>query len=184
MIWQSLSALNLGNNSFNGIIPASFGFLVSLKYLHLDNNKFSQKLPSSLKNCSNLVTINISKNEFVGSKPSWIGQRLSSLVILSLPSNNFHGYILKELCSLTSLQIMDLSHNKLIGSIPRCVNNFTAMGPTTTYGNSNGHFVTYMQIIESSLGTFWKWMVVIKGKLSEYSTTLQLIKIINLSNNN
>ena len=171
MMWQSLSALNLGNNSFNGSILASFRFLVSLKYLHLDNNNFSQKLPSSLKNCTNLVIIDISKYEFVGSIPSWIGHRLSSLVILSLHSNNFQGYIPKELCSLTSLQIMDL-----------CVKNFTAMGSTTTNGNSNGHFVTYMQPIGSSPRTFESELVVIKGKFSEYSTTLQLVKIIDLSN--
>ncbi|KAK7816655.1 protein suppressor of npr1-1 constitutive 4 [Quercus suber] len=74
-----------------------------------------------------LVTIDIAKNDFVGSIPSWIGHRLSSLVILNLRSINFQGYIPEELYSLTSLQILDLSHNKLFGSMPRCVHNFSAM---------------------------------------------------------
>ncbi|KAL4634627.1 hypothetical protein ACB092_04G213700 [Castanea dentata] len=166
MMWKYLFALNLGKNNFTGSIPTSIGSLVRLSYLHLDNNRFSRKLPSSLKNCKQLVTIDVAKNDFVGSIPSWIGHTLSSLVILDLHSNNFHGHIPEELCSLTSLQILDLSHNKLFGSIPTCVHNFSAMA--TKYVSDS---------IESQL-------VAIKGKDLEYSTTLQLVKIINLSNNN
>ena len=92
------------------------------------------------KNCKGLVTIDIAKNDFVESIPSWIGHRLSSLVILNLCSNNFQGYILEELCSLTSLQILDLSHNKLFGSIPRCVHNFSTMATRT---NSDYPFYLY-----------------------------------------
>ena len=73
MMWQRLSALNLGNNNFTGSISASIGSLIDLMYLHLYDNKFSRKLPSSLKNCNKLVTIDIGENEFVGSIPSWIG---------------------------------------------------------------------------------------------------------------
>ena len=87
-----------------------------------------------------MVTVDIAKNDFVGSIPSWIGYRLSSLVILNLRLNNFQGYIPKELCSLTLLQILDLSHNKQFGSIPRCVHNFSAMATST---NSNYPFYLY-----------------------------------------
>ncbi|KAL4634623.1 hypothetical protein ACB092_04G213300 [Castanea dentata] len=172
MMWKNLYALNLGKNNFTGSIPTSIGSLVRLSYLHLNNNKFSRKLPSSLKNCKQLVTIDVAKNDFVGSIPSWIGHRLSSLVILHLHSNNFHGYIPEELCSLTSLQILDFSHNKLFGSIPKCVHNFSAMA----ISNSPDYPFRSFQI-ESQL-------VAIKGKDLEYSTTLQLVKIIDLSNNN
>ncbi|KAM3704339.1 hypothetical protein ACJW31_04G168900 [Castanea mollissima] len=180
MMWKNLYALNLGKNNFTGSIPTSIGSLVRLRYLHLDNNRFSRKLPSSLKNCKELATIDVAKNDFVGSIPSWIGHRLSSLVILNLHSNNFHGYIPEELCSLTSLQILDLSHNKLFGSIPKCVHNFSAMA---TSSSSDFPFSSFRRAeyfskpIESQL-------VTIKGKELEYSTTLPLVKIIDLSNNN
>jgi Leucine-rich repeat (LRR) protein len=179
MMWTSLYALNLGNNNFIGSIPTSIGSLIRLSYLHLHNNKFSRKLPSSLKNCTELATIDIAENEFVGSIPSWIGHRLSSLVILNLRSNNFHGFIPKELCSLTSLQILDLSHNKLFGSIPRCVNNFSAM---TANQNSSYPFSLYDG--PWRYGPFESELLVIKGKVLEYSTTLQLVNIIDLSKNN
>ncbi|KAK4569234.1 hypothetical protein RGQ29_004579 [Quercus rubra] len=181
MMWKNLYALNLGKNNFTGSIPTSIGSLVSLSYLHLDNNRFSRKLPSSLKNCKQLVTIDVAKNDFVGSIPSWIGHRLSSLVILNLHSNNFHGYIPKELCSLTSLQILDLSHNKLFGSIPKCVHNFSAMA---TSNSSNYPFSLLPWSSEYISAPFESQLVAIKGKDLEYSTTLQLVKIIDLSNNN
>ncbi|KAF3947684.1 hypothetical protein CMV_026211 [Castanea mollissima] len=181
MMWKNLYALNLGKNNFTGSIPTSIGSLVSLSYLHLDNNRFSGKLPSSLENCKQLVTIDVAKNDFVGSIPSWIGHRLSSLVILDLHSNNFHGHIPEELCSLTSLQILDLSHNKLFGSIPKCVHNFSAMA---TSNSLDYPFYSFQRSTEYSSEPIESQLVAIKGKYLEYSTTLQLVKIIDLSNNN
>ncbi|KAL4634636.1 hypothetical protein ACB092_04G214600, partial [Castanea dentata] len=181
MMWKYLFALNLGKNNFTGSIPTSIGSLVGLSYLHLDNNRFSRKLPSSLKNCEQLVTIDVAKNDFVGSIPSWIGHRLSRLVILHLHSNNFHGYIPKELCSLTSLQILDLSHNKLFGSIPKCVHNFSAMA---TSNSLHYPFWSFQRSTEYNSLPIESQLVTIKGKDLEYSTTLQLVKIIDLSDNN
>ena len=101
--WDS----NVGCNDLLKIFVSNmFGMLKNsqLKKINIKKKK---------KNCKELVTIDIAKNDFVGSIPSWIGHRLSSLVILNLRPNNFQGYIPEELCSLTSLQILDLSHNKL-----------------------------------------------------------------------
>ncbi|KAK4559573.1 hypothetical protein RGQ29_008696 [Quercus rubra] len=181
MKWQSLIALNLGNNNFIGKIPASIGSLTSLQSLHLYNNKFSGKLLSLLKNCKGLFTIDIGKNEFDGTIPKWIGHRLSSLMILSLHSNNFYGQIPDELCALTSLQILDLSHNKLFGSIPKCVNNFNTMARNN---NSNDPLFLSVSSVAYSSTPFESELLVMKGKSLEYSTTLQLVNIIDLSNNN
>ncbi|KAM3752104.1 hypothetical protein ACB098_04G163800 [Castanea mollissima] len=189
---KNMQFLNLGINLLSGklsncwmmwknFIPTSIGSLVRLSYLHLDNNRFSRKLPSSLKNCKQLVTIDVAKNDFVGSIPSWIGHRLSRLVILHLHSNNFHGHIPEELCSLTSLQILDLSHNKLFGSIPKCVHNFSAMA---TSNSSDYPFHSFQMSTEYFSAPIESQLVAIKGKYLEYSTTLRLVKIIDLSNNN
>ncbi|KAK7816646.1 receptor-like protein eix1, partial [Quercus suber] len=104
------------------------------------------------------------------------------LVIRSLHSNNFYGYIPEKLCHLTSLQILDLSNNKLFGSNPRCIDNFNAMA---TNNNSNGPLF----LVEQSIGygtsmLFESALLVIKGKVLEYSTTLQFVKNIDLSKNN
>ncbi|KAF3952937.1 hypothetical protein CMV_021566 [Castanea mollissima] len=181
MKWQSLVALNLGNNNFSSSILVSIGSLINLRSLHLYNNSFSGKFPSLLKNCKYLFTIDIGKNEFVGSIPLWIGHRLSSLMILNLRFNNFQGQIPKELCALTSLQILDLSHNKLFGRIPKCVNNFSTMARNN---NSNSPLFLLGWSIGSSFIPFESELLLIKGKALEYSTTLWLVNIIDLSNNN
>ncbi|XP_050248564.1 receptor-like protein EIX2 [Quercus robur] len=181
MMWQRLSALNLGNNNFTGSIPASIGSLIDLRYLHLYDNKFSGKLPSSLKNCKKPVTIDIGENEFVGSIPSWIGQ-LSKSMILSLRSNNLYGLMPKEVCALTSLQILDLSHNKLFGGIPICVTNFSAM---TTTNNSKHAIYSYgFSIGYAEHEQFESALLVMKGRVVEYGTILGLVKSIDLSKNN
>ena len=180
MKWNSLVVLNLANNNFSGSFPTSIGSLTLLKSLHLYNNKFSGNLPSPLRNCENLVTFDVAENEFVGSIPSWIGHKFSSLMILNLHSNNFHGQIPKELCALTSLQILDLSHNKLSGAIPGCVKNFSVMA---TKNNSNPEMSFYQSDYYGETIPLESELLVIKGKVHEYSTILYLVKCIDFSNN-
>ncbi|KAL4618786.1 hypothetical protein ACB092_06G035000 [Castanea dentata] len=151
-MWQSLFALNLGNNNFIGSIPISI------------DNKFFGKIPLSLKNCEQLVTFDIAKIKFVGSIPSWMGYTLSKLVILNLHSNNFHGYIPKEL-------------------IPKCVHNFSSM-TQATYHNSKYPFLLYQQSLGYNSIPFESELLMNKGKVLEYSTTLQMVKIIDFSKNN
>ncbi|KAM4102742.1 hypothetical protein ACJW30_06G025000 [Castanea mollissima] len=157
MKWQSLVALNLGNNNFSSSILVSIGSLINLRSLHLYNNSFSGKFPSLLKNY------------------------FQALMILNLRFNNFQGQIPKELCALTSLQILDLSHNKLFGRIPKCVNNFSTMARNN---NSNSPLFLLGWSIGSSFIPFESELLLIKGKALEYSTTLWLVNIIDLSNNN
>ena len=71
------------NDLLNIFVSNLFGMLKNsqLKKINIKKKK--------ILNCKELVTIDIAKNDFVGSIPSWIGHRLSSLVILNLRSNNF-----------------------------------------------------------------------------------------------
>ncbi|KAK9995897.1 hypothetical protein SO802_020583 [Lithocarpus litseifolius] len=102
-------------------------------------------------------------------------------MILNLLSNNFYGQIPDELCALTSLQILDLSHNKLFGSIPKCVNNFITMARNN---NLDYPIAFIFPSLNYSYGPIEGELLVIKGKSLEYSTTLRLVNIIDLSNNN
>ncbi|KAM4131994.1 hypothetical protein ACJW30_01G216700 [Castanea mollissima] len=178
--WKKLEFLNLGNNNFTSSIPASIGSLTLLKSLRLHNNKLSGKLQSSLKNCEKLENIDVAENDFFGSIPSWIGNKCSSLMILILRSNNFHGHIPEELCALTSLQILDLSHNKLSGSMPTCVKNFSAMA---TKNNSNHDLSFSFTSSYDAILPRESALLVIKGRVFEYSTILQQVKSIDISSN-
>ncbi|KAK8712732.1 hypothetical protein V6N13_147960 [Hibiscus sabdariffa] len=61
------------------------------------------ELPSTLQNCTGLVILDLSD-----SLPTWIGEELLQLMVLSLRSNNFDGYIPRKICTLQHLQILDL----------------------------------------------------------------------------
>ena len=81
---NSLKVLDLSNNRLSGKIPESMDTLVNLKSLVLRNNSLIGELPLTLKNCTSLVTFDVSENLLSGPIPSWIGESLQRLKILSL----------------------------------------------------------------------------------------------------
>ncbi|KAK2639691.1 hypothetical protein Ddye_027486 [Dipteronia dyeriana] len=181
MNWQYLHVLNLMNNEFVGSLPTSIGILSSLQLLILRKNSLSGVIPFvSLENCTNLETLDAAENHFVGYVPTWIGERFSSMKILNLRSNKFHGHLPVELCRLASLQILDLAYNNLSGSIPRCISNFNAM-VTVDHSESNG--LNYFGN-KTGIQFLLHELLVRKGIEYEYSTILNLVRIIDLSKNN
>ncbi|KAK8504259.1 hypothetical protein V6N12_044800 [Hibiscus sabdariffa] len=175
--WGSLVAIELCDNNFSGTIPGSMGALTSLQSLHLRNNTLAGVMPGSLSNCTELLTLDLSANRFSGEIPPWMGERLSKLIIISLGSNMFQGRIPDQICGLTCLQILDLSHNNLSGNIPSCIKNLTAM---ISRNKSDGK-ISY----KTSKGCFSDNIAVtMKGVVFDYSSTLKLIKLVDLSDNN
>uniref|UniRef100_A0A0R0L144 Uncharacterized protein n=1 Tax=Glycine max TaxID=3847 RepID=A0A0R0L144_SOYBN len=81
---NSLQVLDLTNNRLSGKIPESMDTLVNLEALILRNNSLIGELPFTLKNCTSLVTFDVSENLLSGPIPSWIGESLQRLKILSL----------------------------------------------------------------------------------------------------
>lgn len=179
--WKSMVAIKFCNNNFSGHIPNSMGNLDSLQSLHLRNNNLSGELPSSLRNCTKLLTIDFGGNKLSGEIPSWIGENLSKLIIISLKGNDFRGLIPNKICHLCCLQILDLSCNHLSGNIPRCISNLSAM---VSSGNASGS-VSYAKILyNTSRGCFYESLqIVMKGMVTELSTVLKLICLVDLSYN-
>ncbi|TYI05976.1 hypothetical protein ES332_A10G127200v1 [Gossypium tomentosum] len=152
--WQNLHVIKLSNNRLNRSIPSSMGTLQSIVSLHLQKNHLSGEIPLSLNNCTDLILLD---------------------AVLSLRSNKFSGYIPDELCAIGSLQVLDLADNNLIGSIPRCVSKFRAMAK---FNGSMGTAISYV----IGAGTFVA-TIVMKAQMLEYSTNLNLVRSIDLSNN-
>ncbi|KAM7489894.1 hypothetical protein LguiB_027378 [Lonicera macranthoides] len=179
---NELEILDLANNNFSWKIPATFGFLNHLLLLNLRNNSFIGELPSSLKNCSSLEVIDTSENKLSGQLPAWIGTNLKNLVVISFRRNEFYGSIPLSMCLLNHTQVLDLSQNKISGNIPQCFDKLYYLtqiksSKTITY------FINYIPT-----GNYFQWfkptaLVQWKGKLSEYRSTLQLLKCIDLSSN-
>ncbi|KAI3958440.1 hypothetical protein MKW98_011128 [Papaver atlanticum] len=173
--WGNLQSASLAGNYFTGEIPASIGSINTLRSLHLRNNYLSGELPSALLKCTDLRVIDISENEFTGNIPKWIGEYLS-LLILRLRFNKFYGVIPQQLCHLDSVQILDFAHNNLSGTIPRCFNNFTAMTTLQKDGDSISYSVYFAGPKEIA-------SLVTKGREFEYSNTLTLLTIMDISDN-
>ncbi|XP_060195196.1 receptor-like protein EIX2 [Lycium barbarum] len=181
MNWPELRVLNLGENRLTGSIPRSIGALSNLKSLDLKRNKLSGPLPSSLINCTRLWKIDLNENELDGKFPSWLGTRLSKLIVLSLRSNKFDGELATELCQLNDLQILDLASNNLFGDIPRCVNNFTAMVNGRRLIRDEDEEMDYSYYV----GVFRESATAAtKGNIHQYDTILSLFTSMDLSNNN
>ncbi|KAI5600672.1 hypothetical protein BDE02_01G040500 [Populus trichocarpa] len=183
MTCKELNILNLAGNNFSGRIPASLGSLVFIQTLNLKNNSFSGELPPSLANCTQLEILDLGENRLSGKIPSWIGENLSSLVVLRLRSNYLDGTLPLVLCHLAHLQILDLSHNNISDDIPHCFSNFSAMSKNgSTYefiGHSNNHTLPFFIILYHD-----SVRVVLKGMELEYGKTLEQVKIMDLSSNN
>lgn len=166
---QNLQVLDVSNNNLSGTIPSSMGFLYSLQLLSLSNNKFTGEIPLSLQNCTGLWNFDLGKNRFSGSIPTWIGNNMPSLLILRLRSNFFSGEIPRQLCHLSYLHILDLAGNNISGLIPPCIGNLSGMiseVPSELVHRYEGHLT-----------------VVAKGREFEYSSTLSLVKVVDLSAN-
>ncbi|PWA39002.1 leucine-rich repeat protein [Artemisia annua] len=175
--WQSLYYLNLENNNFSGGIPRTLGHLGNINILNMRGNKLEGKLPASLMNLTDLKILDLSGNELAGSIPSWIGTEMSFLRLLNLRSNKFVGKIPHEVCYLTDIQILDLSNNKLMGDIPKCFNSFSVLSGKEAIVDDQFSLPMYeKEVINSD-------SLVMKGHEYIYSTILDLVRLLDLSNN-
>ncbi|KAL6952911.1 hypothetical protein U1Q18_043063 [Sarracenia purpurea var. burkii] len=176
-IIDSLQVIKLDNNNLTRNLQDSLGFLSNLQSFHLRNNCLSGELPASLQNCTELIGVDLGENELFGSIPNWMEEKLPKLKVLNLRSNRFSDHIPFALCALTYLQILDLASDDLSGTIPKCFNNFSAMA--TDLSSSNNVFYTnfFLDTFEEEV------LLVMKGKMLEYSTTLHLVAYLDLSNN-
>ncbi|URE08715.1 LRR receptor-like serine threonine-protein kinase [Musa troglodytarum] len=194
--WQetnSLLYINLADNKLSGEIPSSIEKLTQLRSLHLNNNSLHGHLPLSLKNCSGLVFLDLGDNKFSGSIPIWIAQNFQNLKVLRLCSNMFFGNIPSELGQLHHLHIIDLANNNLSGPIPR---SFGKLNATKTYWQR--HLTSLSTISYPALQRERPVLpylyfddiyddsitLTIKGKSFIVSTIVNLVNIIDFSNNN
>ncbi|GKV30602.1 hypothetical protein SLEP1_g39396 [Rubroshorea leprosula] len=185
MQWTSLVILNLANNHLFGKIPSSIGSLYRLESLGLQNNNFCGEITWSLGNCSALQFLDLNYNSFFGKIPTWIGERLSSLIFLLLRSNNLSGDIPLKLCWLTNIMLLDLSNNNLSGNIPWCIQNLTTLAQQES--SAFDHFFTDSQIDANhwKSGRYAdKASVMWKGMERDYGNgNLKNLRIIDLSSN-
>ncbi|GFS30240.1 hypothetical protein Acr_00g0010920 [Actinidia rufa] len=103
----------LSSNQLKGLIPDSFGNMISLVNLDLSLNQLEGGIPKSFSNLTHLQTLILHHNSLNGTVTKSIGQ-LSKLEYLDLSSNNLKGMISEEhFSNLSTLNYLDLSFNSL-----------------------------------------------------------------------
>ncbi|CAL4887870.1 unnamed protein product [Urochloa decumbens] len=127
---SSLEVLDLGVNSFHGLVP-KLGTLAMLKELdigmnHLEEQDWSSL--SSLTNCSNLAKLILDDNKFKGSLPESVGNFTINMNWLWLSKNNFSGIIPSSIGNLKNLTLLYAYQNQLTGSIPSTIGNLHKLG--------------------------------------------------------
>ncbi|XP_057471249.1 receptor-like protein EIX1 [Actinidia eriantha] len=155
----SLVNLDLGWNQLVGGIPKSFSNLTHLQKLFLRYNSLTEELPEFLKGNS-LQVLNLEGNKLSGAIPESIGQ-CSSLIWLVLGNNSLNGTVTKSIGRLSKLKYLDLSKNMFSGSISFIC---TSMGVQ----------LRYLDLSNNKLS----------GELPDCWEMFEFIKTINLANNN
>ncbi|XP_071698951.1 receptor-like protein 6 [Rutidosis leptorrhynchoides] len=117
---NSLFALNLKGNNFNGTMMNEFTDGCLLNRIELSENQFTGPLPRSLTNCTRLEVLSLGDNLFDDVFPYWLGP-LANLQVLILGSNKLHGAIQGSSADnllFSKLRIIDLSNNGFSGHLP------------------------------------------------------------------
>jgi Leucine-rich repeat (LRR) protein len=102
-----------------GSLPSNIGeALPSLQILYLGDNKFEGHVPASLGNASNLEELDLPNNRFDGEIPSSFG-KLSGMTSLNLERNNLESKdsagweFLDALANCRYLEVISLADNLL-----------------------------------------------------------------------
>ncbi|KAK9175505.1 hypothetical protein WN944_027512 [Citrus x changshan-huyou] len=192
---SSMKNLDLFNNTLDGAIPMSLGQLSHLELLDLSNNRLNGTLSEiHFVNLTKLTSFSAFGNSLIFKvNQSWVPP--FQLEKLRLRSCHLGPQFPSWLRSQKHLFILDISNTRisdtiprwfwnsishLSGIIPRCINNFTAMAAANSPDQDNA--ISYIRGGVSDV--FEDASVVTKGFMVEYNTILNLVRIMDISNNN
>ncbi|KAH8971063.1 hypothetical protein BDL97_02G123100 [Sphagnum fallax] len=170
---SNLTVLDLHDNNFTGVIP-NLALLANLQILSLNGNAFSGSIEHVFQglNAPNFARVDLSSNQFTGCIPgltTGFGNYSGfSGTLLNVSHNHIGGYF-NISYQFSGLYTLDLSFNNISGDISTlifCVlDNYIFYGPfcgLETLLINNNHF---------------------SGKLPDFSTSLDTITNLDLSNN-
>ncbi|XP_057470501.1 receptor-like protein EIX1 [Actinidia eriantha] len=176
----SLVNLDLSLNQLEGGIPKSFSNLTHLQKLFLRSNSLTEELPEFLKGNS-LQVLNLEGNKLSGTIPESIGQ-CSSLIRLFLGNNSLNGTVTRSIGQLSKLEHLDISSNRFTGHVPRVPSNVKFL-----YLSEN-MFSGSISFICTSMGVQLRYLDLSNNKLSgglpDCWERFEFLSTINLANNN
>jgi hypothetical protein len=97
---KNLDTLDLGQNSFNGTIPATVFAAPNVRLVYLSNNKFAGSIPANYGNASKLRDFYLNGNLLEGQIPPILPGQLQNLSEFLLQSNSLTGTMPESVCML------------------------------------------------------------------------------------
>ncbi|KAH7667711.1 Non-specific serine/threonine protein kinase protein [Dioscorea alata] len=171
-----LTFLSLSSNDLIGIIPNSLCNLVDLVLLELSNNHIEGAIPSCWNNLTDLQYLILANNSLIGEVPNSLISSSKSLQVLHLSNNQLHGEFPSFLKKCTSMTTLALDHNNFSGNIPQSYGNL--MGMINISMNGGARFssnISEVLVITMTVST--------KGEDLQYGVILSSFKFIDLSAN-
>ncbi|KAI8029105.1 Receptor-like protein CLAVATA2 [Camellia lanceoleosa] len=182
---ESISVLNLANNSIVGGIPSCISSLQELKQLNLSFSGLRFEISSRILFSDKLVVLDLSFNALSGQFPSKFAEppKKSRIVLLDLSHNQFYGDIPLTITELKSLQVLFLSHNLLTGEIPARIGNLTYLQVIDLSHNSLSGSIPL-----NIVGCFQLLALILSnnnlsGEIQPELDALDSLKILDISNN-
>ncbi|XP_021296297.1 LRR receptor-like serine/threonine-protein kinase GSO2 [Herrania umbratica] len=106
----------------------------SISAIDLSSNQFQGEIPEAISNLKQIHMLNLSNNNLTGHIPSALGE-ISNLESLDLSRNKLSGKIPQQLANLNFLASFNVSYNNLEGNIPRGA-QFNTFNNDSYEGNS------------------------------------------------
>ncbi|EOY19597.1 Receptor like protein 6, putative [Theobroma cacao] len=103
---DSISAIDLSSNQFQGEIPEVIGNLKLIRMLNLSNNNITGHIPSSLGEITNLESLDLSRNKLSGQIPQQLAN-INFLEVFKVSYNNLEGPSWIPLIMIRTREIQD-----------------------------------------------------------------------------
>ncbi|XP_026380161.1 receptor-like protein EIX2 isoform X4 [Papaver somniferum] len=163
------------------------------RILDLSRNQLSGEIPDCWSDWWNLVSISLASNYLTGEIPASIGS-ISTLRSLHLRNNSLSGKLPSALLKCRELRVIDISENEFTGNIPKWIGEYLfllifrlrfnkfygAIPQQLCHQNS----VQILDFAHNNLSEYKEIAsLVTTGREFEYSNTLTLLTIMDLSDN-
>ncbi|KAI3752091.1 hypothetical protein L2E82_23263 [Cichorium intybus] len=113
---MSLIHLILNNNRLSGKIPSSLGLVDTLEAIRLDSNSFDGNMHRNITNLKSVSELYLSNNNLSGPLPNLIG--MNSLSYVDMSNNSFDPSDIPTWFTLPSLTTLLMDNTQLQGEIP------------------------------------------------------------------
>lgn len=126
--------MEIGYNSYQGVIPWQIGYMSELKYLDIAGANLSGFLPKHFSNLTKLESLFLFRNHLSGEIP-WEFGSVTSLVNLDLSDNHLSGTIPESFVELKNLKLLSLMYNEMSGTLPEGIAQLPSLDTLFIWNN-------------------------------------------------